>query len=638
MSEIQPSTVIQGISYIMWVKEVDDPASPDAFYAVVHKGNSRFGYQDFDFVCKTANQKFFFCNKVNDGRPDSTWEDCLYEMRVKRAPKGNPILLIDRAYPFSELAAIAYKEKFFCSEEGLTHLSKRTKPTNPPVSNKRERESFEGSDIIDKVKAMSDDLDKVKASRTSKLPYNPLIPSGATKSFDHATLNDDEDEFDFDEDDENMKERVALAESAAESLKVRNDDLEAKLTELKVQLASSLDAQKSFMAVGDKATANLEILNDDTADKVAKKLEVKLNSIASLGTTMADILVKIESINNAVSCQSMNVAAGFDRIVNRVDNSNQALSEGIMETNDALYNYGLANDDASFISIPDSIKSLLSVLQGLEDRSKNARVPPQKVCDYSKQNLPPLMICKCGCGYELQLGQDLRGAGGHVGTGGPQADRGSESGQRGFSIDRTGGSHAGALVSDNHGLGHHQDVPKQQQVVQSIVTEKARNPPHYFAQSKMSWNFSHPPPGYQVETLPQVLHEQNAVVTPDNHGLAAGHGSMQEPQLTRKQRKAIKNKEYHAKKKLRLSAHEDEVVASGSGMSYQGTSGTSFTLVKVKQSAPPTTLANHPPVLPSQPPSPFVPPTVNPFAAPVRRFGRQSSSQVWSNARFDKQT
>ena len=89
MSETQPSTVIQGNSYIMWVKDVDDLAAPDVIYAVVHKGNSRFGYQDFEFVCKTSNQKFFICNKINDGKPDSTWDDCLYEMRVKKAPKGN---------------------------------------------------------------------------------------------------------------------------------------------------------------------------------------------------------------------------------------------------------------------------------------------------------------------------------------------------------------------------------------------------------------------------------------------------------------------------------------------------------------------------------------------------------------------
>ena len=167
--------------------------------------------------------------------------------------------------------------------------------------------------------------------------------------------------------------------------------------------------------------------NDDTADKVAKKLESKLNNIASLGNSMAGIMAKIDNLNHAVSGQSDILAAGINRVVTRVDNSNQALSEGIMTTNDTLYNYGFASDDATFISIPGSIKSLLSDLHGRENSQSNSAVDGllPKICDYSKRNLPHLMICKCGCGYELQLGQDLHGAGGHDGNVVPQSFRGT---------------------------------------------------------------------------------------------------------------------------------------------------------------------------------------------------------------------
>ena len=579
MSNIQPSTVIQGLSYIMWVKEVDDPASPHFIYAVAHKGNSRFGYQDFDFVCKTANKKFFICNKVNDGTPDSTWEDCLYEMKVKRAPKGNPICLTDRAYSFAEVAAIAYREKFFTSEEGLQHIAKRTAPTNPPVAQTKEAI--------------------------------------------------DESVGDLDEDTENLKERVALAESTADDLKAKNDKLEEKICELKTQLASSLDAQQSFMAVGDKATADLEALNDDTADKVAKKLESKLNNIDFLGTSMVDILAKIDNLKNVVSGQSEVVTAGIDRVVNRVDNSNQALSEGIMATNDTLYSYGFASDAASFISIPDSIKALLSAPPGLENtqsHTEDVDLQP-KVCDYSRRNLPHLMICKCGCGYELQLGQVLHGVGGNDDTRVSQASRGPGDGdrrsalndvgqvqtsQRGFSIDRAGGAQS-AVVRNN-------------QAVHDRVVVSSRDTPQFFPRIPQS--FPHPPPTYQIDptALSQGFHDHAAALTPVNKGPAGVQSSDQHTGLTRKQRKAIKNKEYHAKKKLRLSDPDNHVVASGSGSGRAAGNSSHHT----QAAGPPSQPSPYPFIPPSQPsPYPFIPPTKNPFVAPVGRLGGLSSTHVW---------
>ena len=585
MSNIQPSTVIKGLSYIMWVKEVDDPASPHFIYAVAHKGNSRFGYQDFDFVCNTANKRFFICNKVNDGTPDSTWEDCLYEMKVKRAPKGNPICLTDRAYSFAEVAAIAYREKFFTSEEGLQHIAKRTAPTNPPVA--QTKEAFEHADAIDECVG------------------------------------------DLDEDTENLKERVALAESTAEDLKAKNDKLEEKICELKTQLASSLDAQQNFMAVGDKATADLEALNDDTADKVAKKLESKLNNIDFLGTSMVDILGKIDNLKNVVSGQSEVVTAGIDRVVNRVDNSNQALSEGIMATNDTLYSYGFASDAASFISIPDSIKALLSAPPGLENiQSHTTDVDLQpKVWDYSKRNLPHLMICKCGCGYELQLGQVLHGVGGNDDNRVSQASRGSGDGdrrsalndvgqvqtsQRGFSIDRAGGAQS-AVVRNN-------------QAVHDRVVVSSRDTPQFFPRIPQS--FLHPHPTYQIDptALSQGFHDHAAALTPVNKGPAGVQSSDQHTGLTRKQRKAIKNKEYHAKKKLRLSDPDNLVVASGSGSGRAAGNSSHHT----QAAGPPSQPSPYPFIPPSQPsPYPFIPPTKNPFVAPVGRLGGLSSTHVW---------
>ena len=109
MSVLAPDTVIEGRSYILWIKDGDVETGPDSVYAVVNRGNSRFGYQDFEFVCKTSNKKLFFTNKVNDGQMGSTWAHCVYEMKVKKKPVGNPVCMTDRAYSFSEIVTWAYQ-------------------------------------------------------------------------------------------------------------------------------------------------------------------------------------------------------------------------------------------------------------------------------------------------------------------------------------------------------------------------------------------------------------------------------------------------------------------------------------------------------------------------------------------------
>ena len=111
MSVLAPDTVIEGRSYILCIKDGDVKTGPDSVYAIVNRGNSRFGYQDFEFVCKTSNKKLFFTNKVNDGQMGSTWAHCVYEMKVKKKPVGNPVCMTDRAYSFSEIVTWAYQNK-----------------------------------------------------------------------------------------------------------------------------------------------------------------------------------------------------------------------------------------------------------------------------------------------------------------------------------------------------------------------------------------------------------------------------------------------------------------------------------------------------------------------------------------------
>ena len=58
MSALQSDSIVGGTSYVMWLKNADNHKCEDAYYALVHQGNSRFNYLDFDFVCKVANNKF----------------------------------------------------------------------------------------------------------------------------------------------------------------------------------------------------------------------------------------------------------------------------------------------------------------------------------------------------------------------------------------------------------------------------------------------------------------------------------------------------------------------------------------------------------------------------------------------------
>ena len=90
--------------------------------------------------------------------------------------------------------------------------------------------------------------------------------------------------------------------------------------------------------------------------------------------------------------------------------------------------------------------------------------------------------------------------------------------------------------------------------------------PHLFDLSRIS--FTQPPPFYVT------AYQGASVATPDKSALDASESDLDgPPKLNRKQKKAIKNKEYHAAKKLRLSAPQTEIPTR---LSYRApsTSGT----------------------------------------------------------------
>ena len=426
MSVFAPTTVIKGVVYVMWVKDTKPYGDPDSIYAVVHKGNSRFGHQAFKYVSENANKKFMFCTKVTEGKEDPTWQQCLDEMKVLKAPKGSPVKHIDRAYSFVEVATMAYSSKYFTSEEGLAHLAEKTGPaaSSVPVS----EPSLDQSSIIAGAKAMSETIDHYRASGSGLTPHqqpslipapasvvdndpvkenakNDVVCSGnglANSSVDDIVL--------LDEDTENLKERVVMAESANDALRQEKEVLESKLTELGVQLKSSMEHQKNFMAVGDVSTMTLEKMNDDTADKVVKKLDAKLAVLPGVHGNVGTVLVKVAELNTAVT-DLPNLLEGMS---SRFDTSHDSLSEGVSTTNDILNNFGMAEDENA-LNIPACIRILMERSEALMGAQLAAPSPapatslaPASVgrgvgdCYFLQHKVVATFVCKCGCGYEIQ--------------------------------------------------------------------------------------------------------------------------------------------------------------------------------------------------------------------------------------------
>ena len=100
MPALAPDAVIHGKAYVIWVKETSGYTDPDTMYGVVIKGNSKFGHQDFSYVCQTLNRKVFYSKKINDGPGVTTWKMCMDALKVEKPPTGTPRLLIDRPYTF----------------------------------------------------------------------------------------------------------------------------------------------------------------------------------------------------------------------------------------------------------------------------------------------------------------------------------------------------------------------------------------------------------------------------------------------------------------------------------------------------------------------------------------------------------
>ena len=435
---LNSDTVIPGIVYVMWVKDTKPYEDPDSIYAIVYKGNSKFGHQDFKYVSERENKKFMYCTKVNAGNENPTWQMCLDDLKVLKAPIGTPVTFIDRPYTFAEITAMAYTNKYFASEDGLAHLSKKT---GPAVSSPAPLlAASAGKTIVAGAKAISDQLvqftPSVSGAPPSLIPdtdHEQALREALAKGLDGSDapgftdISVDNGDI-LGEDVENLKERVVMAESMADAVKQENVALEAEVAELKVQLKSAMEHQKQFMVSSDVATVTVEKMNDDTSTKVVKRLDPKLSLLPAVNGNVASLLTMMTTLNTTIaglpdivgnkvetllSTQTVALGTKLEGVASRIDTSLDSLSEGVSTTNDVLGNFGMAEDENS-VDIPACIKSLVTLSQQAVDSPLPEDAGSTGVaqgCYYLSRQMLATLVCKCGCGFELQADNSLPGPG-----------------------------------------------------------------------------------------------------------------------------------------------------------------------------------------------------------------------------------
>ena len=401
---------IKGVVYITRIKDSKDYGAEECFFTIAMKGNSKVGHGEFEFICE-SNGKALFTKKVKGGKKDPTWEDCLEELEDATPPRGTPIVFTDRVYTFAEIAEAAYAHDRFSNEDGRTRL---TRWTSAPKT---------GKQIVETAKVLSDEMDQVR--RNVDVDHvdgmNPfLIPKGNLvyeQEVQEEVVDTVHDVIDGEsggnnEDFENLKERVALAESRASSLEEENEALVVQVAELKSQLESSLANQRQFMVAGDRSGAQLDAINEDCSEKTVRKLSPKLDLLEPLKVETDKISSVLEITPNEENEDE--ITSIFDTLVTKEDFSQRedaldvtssTVKEGLLTIKDVLASFGL-EDGAEPLSIPgiltqmfDMIKNISPVNNPGPSDACNSQVKP---CFFQTRGITGVFACTCGCGTELQ--------------------------------------------------------------------------------------------------------------------------------------------------------------------------------------------------------------------------------------------
>ena len=529
MTTIDTSSVFHGVAYVIWVKQDKDFKSPVVIYGIARKGSSKFGHQDFKYVCE-VNDFEFISRKVDEGNVKPSWQDCLDEMKVCRVENGDPRFFNDQPYSFADIAAAAYKEGIFNHKDGLAILAKKSKPSKSASSKSLQ---MGNNDLLVKAKEVSDKLNADKG--TDGMTFGPqhqyIIPGSMPNpcSFDNVdnevtvisqcadnSQNDSGISFESTSKDDSDQTPSPL------QLQLENAELKAKLGEVSAKLQASKEAQAKFMVAGDKLNAENQALNEDTASTVVRVLEPKLALIPKINTDIGGLSSTVSELKQIVDTFSGLLTSANDSTTTNVN----SISEDVKGIKNSLENFGI-DELGEGVSIPDvlmSIKSPKGCIKGIEGAQAT------QGCFFESRRIPAVYTCSCGCGREVQLE--------------PKTFQGIQS----------------------------QQIAGQQAVHSYNVTESGQTEPMVMVGPKSNTHFSPGSHGVvQCDPSPfPFLHNppypnQNVLPYPPAEGFPSYYSvqnTVQNPQLTRKEKRLQKNKEFYAKKRKPVQTSEEQFASA----------------------------------------------------------------------------
>ena len=525
MTTIDTSSVFHGVAYVIWVKHDKDFKSPVVIYGIARKGSSKFGHQDFKYVCE-VNGLEFISRKVDEGNVKPSWQDCLDEMKVCRVENGEPRFFNDQPYSFADIAAAAYKEGIFNHKDGLAILAKKSKPSKSASSKSLE---MGNNNLLVKAKEVSDKLNTDKG--TEGMTFGPqhqyIIPGSMPNPCSFENVENEVTVVSQCADNSQNDSGISLVESTPKDdtdqtpsplqLQLENAELRAKLGEVSAKLQASKEAQAKFMVAGDKLSAENQALNEDTASTVMRHIDPKLALLPTIHTDIGGLSSKVSELKQVVDTFSGLLTSANDSTATNVN----SMSEDVKGIKNSLENFGIDEFEEG-VSIPDvlmSIKSPKGCIKGTEQG-----------CFFESRSIPAVYICSCGCGREVQLEpKPFQGIQGQQFAG--------QQAVHSYNVTETGQTEPMLMVGPKSNTHF---SPKSHMVVQCDTSPfpLLQNPP-YPNQNVLPY-----PP---AEDFPSYYSVQNTV---------------QDPRLTRKEKRLQKNKEFYAKKRKPVQNSEEHVASA----------------------------------------------------------------------------
>ena len=434
------STVIPGPCYVIKVKPVkgDWPAD-DLLYGVVVKGESKFGFMDFQRLCEDANKRFYISFKVKEGKR-CTWKDCL-EMMEDRPPKGEPWLMSDRLYSFSEAAAVAYQKGFFTDQKGLATLGRLTAPSpslklvklvtgsqeQAPSTQYMMEMANQSSEALRNIQRSQDLPSALSSHGVSQLVADnrsifdmvteqdavPKVASNVTvEGVESGDVVNDEgaglsdgnrkegvgkmfytmvEQMEL----ESLKEVASVTAAKLEAADLEKDALLRQVSVLQGKLKTSEEQGAKFMAELDKHKRSLHLVNDDIAAAIVEKIGPKFAPLGSLAGVAKKTLEHVE----ALAARSGDTDLKEFRV--RVDSCFDSVCDGVSTIKDILGAHGLSEGEDE-VNLPEAVKYMFEMTRyGAQSIGTPTRDEPvqRNVCYYVINGSPAEMTCRCGCGY-----------------------------------------------------------------------------------------------------------------------------------------------------------------------------------------------------------------------------------------------